>query len=214
MQEGGTSSRPIFAHATVVEGQYSQLPEQAQAAVMPDGSLVMLSVSNPYQPAIAKARRVERGPMHVDDAAYEQFYRPALALERMARIVRVLAMFDLIFSLLHAFSNQWPAAVVALMSYCGYIGARTFRRDLIRIYLFYLVVFAVARMTFSAALFAQQASQKPAAGNGLPIYMAVAAGVQIVIAHFVWRFYSMLPTSLNEARFVQLVSERTTAMPI
>ena len=41
----------------------------------------------------------------------------------------------------------------------------------------------------------------------LPLYMALTAFVQLVIAHFVWRFYRMLPRSLEEARFVQHVSE-------
>lgn len=35
------------------------------------------------------------------------------------------------------------------MSYCGYLGARTFRRDLSRVYLVYLVLFAFARVALS-----------------------------------------------------------------
>ena len=217
-------SRPPapFAHATVVDGGYSSCePSDSatpQAAVMPDGSLVMLSPSNPFGAAIAKARLVEPQDLGVNDAAFEQFYRPALELERMARVVRILSLFDLVFSLMHAFAAMSPAALVALMSYSGYIGARTFRRDLTRIYLTYLVLFALARVVLSARLFAAEASGDPAmagaASHNVAISTAVAAGVQILIATFVWRFYSLLPTSLAQARLLQLVSERTMSMPV
>eukprot|EP00966_Prymnesium_polylepis_P146143 3375637-Prymnesium_polylepis.1 len=46
-------------------------------------------------------------------------------------------------------ARRWPAAIAAGMSYCGYLGARTFRRDLSRVYLVYLVLFALARVALS-----------------------------------------------------------------
>ena len=91
--------------------------------------------------------------------------------------VRLLAMFDMAFSLMHAvadmcasphveglgpaptartlalkplpLASRWPAAIAAIMSYCGYLGARTFRRDLSRVYLVYLVLFALFRVALS-----------------------------------------------------------------
>merc|ERR1711871_1304754 len=105
-----------------------------------------------------------------------RIYRPALQLERMARLVRLLAMFDMAFSLMHAVSTMWPAAIAALMSYCGYLGARTFRRDLTRVYLIYLVLFAVARVALSVHFsFSPLPSNAP---DGLPAYMGLTALVQ------------------------------------
>ena len=48
----------------------------------------------------------------------------------------------------------------------------------------------------------------PRADAGQAPARAPGAIVQLVIAHFVWRFYSLLPTSLEEARFVQFVAEQ------
>lgn len=157
MSAGAPSrARPPLAHATVIEGPYEKLqePPQNQAAVMPDGSLVMLSPSNPYGPEIAKARRIDNNESAIAEGleAYRTLYQPALALEHMARVVRMLAMFDMLFSLMRAFADMWPAVIATVMSYCGYLGARTFRRDLTRIYLYYLVTYALIRLIFAVSL--------------------------------------------------------------
>ena len=71
-------------------------------------------------------------------------------------------MFDMAFSLMHAVAEMWPAAIAAMMSYCGYLGARTFRRDLTRVYLVYLVLFAIARVVLSVSgRIASHASSMP-----------------------------------------------------
>ncbi len=121
--------------------------------------------------------------------------------------VRLLAVFDMVFSLTHAMVDTWPAAAASLMAFCGYLGATTFRRDLTRIYLVYLVLFALTRIALSlhVVLFAVESH---AQGSGaLSAYTAMAAFFQIFIAHFVYRFYSALPTNLNDARFMQFVSD-------
>ena len=47
----------------------------------------------------------------------------ALRLERMARVVRLLALIDMLLSMSHLFVAVWPAAMAVGMSYCGYAGA-------------------------------------------------------------------------------------------
>lgn len=181
-----------------------------QAAIMPDGQLVMLSPENPLAPqnlaqATSEAGSTNEIPvMQFSMAAMQQIYQPALQLERMARVVRLLAMFDMTFSLMHAVSDMWPAAIAAIMSYCGYLGARTFRRDLTRIYLLYLMLFAFARVLLSARYSIAVEDAPPS----LPIYMSLTALVQLIISHFVWRFYCLLPTSNEQARLVQFFSEQ------
>ena len=56
------------------------------------------------------------------------------------------------------------------------------------------------------------ATTAPSAPASLPIYLSLTAVVQLVIAHFVWRFYSLLPTTVEQARFVQYVAEQHALM--
>ena len=51
-----------------------------------------------------------------------------------------------------------------------------------------------------------------AAPSSLPIYLSLTALVQLVIAHFVWRFYTLLPTTIEQARFVHYVAEQHAMM--
>ena len=103
--------------------------EHHQQMVMrnPDGSMVMLlSPNNPYHKAqlehdgaAAPPQEGIETPPVIHPAILEQFHGP-LQLERMARVVRLLALFDMAFSLLHAMADLWPAAVAAsVMSYSG-----------------------------------------------------------------------------------------------
>ena len=103
--------------------------EHHQQMVMtnPDGSMVMLlSPNNPYHKAqlehdgaAAPPQEGTETPPVIHPAILEQFHGP-LQLERMARVVRLLALFDMAFSLLHAMADLWPAAVAAsVMSYSG-----------------------------------------------------------------------------------------------
>lgn len=188
--------------------------QQPQAAVQPDGTVVMLlSPSNPYAAAAAAEQGVNEAPpidpLALERAVLERFQGP-LQLERMARIVRLLAMFDIVFSLMHAMADMWPAALATVMSYSGYLGAKLFRRDLTRVYLLYLTLFALARVALSMHfLLTPLPASAPAS---LPIYLSLTAVVQLVIAHFVWRFYSLLPTTVEQARFVQYVAEQHALM--
>ena len=94
----------------------------------PDGSMVMLlSPNNPYhkaqleQGAAAPSQYSEPSDpaAAINPLILEQFHGP-LQLERMARVVRLLALFDMAFSLMHAMADLWPAAVAAsVMSYSG-----------------------------------------------------------------------------------------------
>lgn len=121
----------------------------------------------------------------------------------MGRIVRLLAMFDLIFSLMNVLARMWPAAITAIMAYCGYVGARMFRRDLTRVYLFYLIFIAVVRISVTVHW-----AMVPDVSASAQLFLVVSSVLQLVIAHFVWRFYSLLPTSEEESRFVQFVAEQ------
>ena len=67
--------------------------------------------------------------------------------------MRLLALFDMAFSLMHAMADMWPAAIATVMSYSGYLGARLFRRDLTRVYLIYLTLFALARVALAVHFF-------------------------------------------------------------
>lgn len=186
-----------------------------QAAQMPDGTIVILSAENPYRQAAesvpAEAASPPEHPPQVAITAADlhHFYRPAMQLERMARLVRLLAIIDMAFGLMHAMADTWPAAIAALMSYCGYLGARTFRRDLTRIYLVYLMIFALIRVIVSARFIMQSSPEGSSAS--LPVYFSMTALVQLVIAHFVWHFYSLLPTTNQQARFVQYLAEQHSA---
>ena len=64
-----------------------------------------------------------------------------------------------------------------------------------QVYLVYLVLFALARVALSAHFILSPLPAK--APSSLPLYMVLTALVQLVIAHFVWRFYSMLPNTLS-----------------
>ena len=62
---------------------------RVQAAVMPDGSLVMLSPENPYRDAIQESEP-QLDSQEASEAAIQAtiaLLRPALRLERMARLV-------------------------------------------------------------------------------------------------------------------------------
>jgi len=190
-----------------------------QVAVLPSGEMVYLSKDNPYTRTYQE---------HADSQQYDANYSPddphavplphsllasyqqPLILERMGRIVRLLAMFDLIFALMEVLAHMWPAAICAIMSYCGYVGARMFRRDLTRIYLVYLVFVAVIRISFAVNLVVQSTRGMDMQGNmpaSAQVFAAVSGLLQLVITHFVWRFYTLLPTTEEEARFVQFVAE-------
>jgi hypothetical protein len=190
--------------------------EDHQQMVMrnPDGSMVMLlSPNNPYHKAQLEhdgsAPPQDSGtesPPVINPAILEQFHGP-LQLERMARVVRLLALFDMAFSLMHAVVDLWPAFVAtSVMSYSGYLGARLFRRDLTRVYLVYLTIFALSRVALAAQylLVPLPATAPPS----LPVYLSLTAMVQLVIAHFVWRFYTLLPNTIEQARFVHYVAEQ------
>ena len=189
-----------------------------QACVMPDGSVVMLSKENPYREAL-------EGSQTASAADGEEFADPSprvisaavlhapLQLERMARVVRLLALFDLAFALLHTVADTWPAFMAAIMSYCGYLGARLFRRDLTRVYLIYLVLFCFARAALALHFVISPPSNADAA-KSLPTYLALTAMVQAVIAHFVYRFMRLLPTSAEGARFVQALVEAQYVMRV
>ena len=179
--------------------------EDHQQMVMrnPDGSMVMLlSPNNPYHKAQLEhdgsAPPQDSGtesPPVINPAILEQFHGP-LQLERMARVVRLLALFDMAFSLMHAVVDLWPAFVAtSVMSYSGYLGARLFRRDLTRVYLVYLTIFALSRVALAAQylLVPLPATAPPS----LPVYLSLTAMVQMVIAHFVWRFYTLLPNTIE-----------------
>jgi len=182
----------------------------------PDGSMVMLlSPNNPYHKAQLEHEGAAAPPQDSGSESppavnqrliLEQFHGP-LQLERMARVVRLLALFDMAFSLMHAMADLWPAAVAAsVMSYSGYLGARLFRRDLTRVYLVYLTLFALSRVAFALQyLVVPLPATAPAS---LPVYLSLTAMVQLVIAHFVWRFYTLLPNTIEQARFVHYVAEQ------
>ncbi|KAJ1635726.1 hypothetical protein T492DRAFT_964398 [Pavlovales sp. CCMP2436] len=181
-----------------------------QVAVLPSGEMVYLSKENPYNRAFAE-NNAEPGTYGPGDDPYAagsippallaQYQQP-LILERMGRIVRLLAMFDLIFSLMNVLARMWPAAITAVMAYCGYVGARMFRRDLTRVYLFYLIFIAIVRISVTVHW-----SIEPNVSFSAQIFLVVSSLLQLVIAHFVWRFYSLLPTSEEESRFIQMVAE-------
>jgi len=177
---------------------------------MPDGQVVILSQENPYHKAAVAAGASDDQPafnaeQDAENSAVGEFVMHALQLERMARVVRLLAMFDMLFCLMHALGSMWPSAIAAGMSYCGFIGARMFRRDLTRIYLSFLIVYASARVLLSAQfMLVPMSIETP---SSLPVYLSATALVQLVIAHFVWRFYSLLPASPSDARLVQYVAE-------
>ncbi len=151
--------------------------------------------------------------------------------------MRLLALFDMAFSLMHAMADMWPAAIATVMSYSGYLGARLFRRDLTRVYLIYITLFALARVALAVHFFVAPLPGTPArparpsrygvaplitrlflvflaaaASSSLPIYLSLTALVQLVIAHFVWRFYRLLPTTIEQARFVHYVAEQHAMM--
>ncbi|KAG8459888.1 hypothetical protein KFE25_010937 [Diacronema lutheri] len=137
----------------------------------------------------------------IPPALLASFQQPII-LERMGRIVRLLAMFDLIFSLMNVLARMWPAAITAIMAYCGYVGARMFRRDLTRVYLFYLVFIAIVRISVTVHW-----AMVPDVSMSAQVFLVISSILQLVIAHFVWRFYSLLPTTEEESRFVQFVAE-------
>ena len=131
----------------------------------------------------------------------------------MGRVVRLLATFDMVFSMMHAVQEAWPAAVAATMSYCGYLGARTFRRDLTLVYLVYLTVFAAARLIVRSVTYVANSTEETelAQISAVSAVLVLNTVLQLVIAQFVWRFYTLLPTSVEAARFVQQVSEHRAA---
>eukprot|EP00966_Prymnesium_polylepis_P146144 3375637-Prymnesium_polylepis.2 len=84
-----TSSEDHYNELNELENGQPSEP-QPQAAVMPDGTLVMLSPENPYRDAIASnpPPEPEAQPSEAAVHATIALLRPALQLERMARLVR------------------------------------------------------------------------------------------------------------------------------
>jgi membrane protein YdbS with pleckstrin-like domain len=103
---------------------------------------------------------------------------------------------------MNVLARMWPAAITAIMAYCGYVGARMFRRDLTRVYLFYLIFIAIVRISFTVKW-----SIEPDVSTSAQVFLVISSVLQLVIAHFVWRFYSLLPTTEEESRFIQFVAE-------
>ena len=70
----------------------------------------------------------------------------------------------------------------------------------------YLTLFALSRVAFALQfLVVPLPATAPAS---LPVYLSLTAMVQLVIAHFVWRFYTLLPNTVEQARFVHYVAEQ------
>jgi len=187
--------------------------DQADAKVpcvaeMPDGSVVMLSPDNPYSCEAAAGTQRRNGATEGDDAVclLPQFISAALRLERMARVVRLLAIIDMVLSMTHVIVSVWPAVMAVGMSYCGYAGAKLFRRDLTQVYLAFLMLFAAGRVAICTRYFL--VSDELGLSPSMRVHLTLSAGIQLVIAHFVWRFCSLLPSSLLEARLVQHVAEQ------
>lgn len=103
---------------------------------------------------------------------------------------------------MNVLARMWPAAITAVMAYCGYVGARMFRRDLTRVYLFYLIFIAIVRISVTVHW-----AMVPDVSTSAQVFLVISSILQLVIAHFVWRFYSLLPTSEEESRFIQFVAE-------
>lgn len=216
----------------VVQPQKADCNESVpQVCVLPDGEMVFLSKDNPYARSFAESNGGGAGAPSSDPYAVPvpepllaNFQQPII-LERMGRIVRLLALFDLvrasagpgarrspcphrprvapqIFSLMNVLANLWPAAITAIMAYCGYVGARMFRRDLTRVYLFYVILIAIVRISVTV-----QWALAPNVSASAQIFLVISSVLQLVIAHFVWRFYSLLPTTEEESRFIQYVAE-------
>merc|ERR1711988_1538703 len=125
----------------------------------------------------------------------------------MARVVRILAMIDMFFSLLTIVSGGWIYALMAIMAYCGYAGARTFRRVLTRVYLVYLVMMAVVRVTLTVNAFSHTLSEDNMEPS-VAVFWVLTSLLQLFIAQFVWKFYQLLPTSDDEAYFLQHVLQQ------
>lgn len=116
-----------------------------------------------------------------------------------------------ILSLMNVLAQLWPAAITAIMAYCGYVGARMFRRDLTRVYLVYLVFIAIVRISVTVHLSVvsshHESGEEEFVAPAAQVFLVVSSVLQIVIAHFVWKFYSLLPTTEEESRFVQYIAE-------
>lgn len=196
-----------------------------QVAVLPNGEIMYLSPENPYAQAYGTAVNPQADDYSampspagaapgIPSPLLTHFQQPIL-LERMARIVRLLAMFDLVFSLMNVLANVWPAAITAVMAYCGYVGARMFRRDLTRVYLVYLVMMAMARVAVSVHLtVSAEMHDGHAISLAAQVFLVISSVLQLIIANFVWKFYSLLPTSDDEARFLQYVTEHHNSMSL
>jgi len=206
-EAASSEQRPNDARAAGGVHVCADEAKEPRVAEMPDGSVVMLSPDNPYCS--------EAGSQRSDGAAdggdsvvcvLPQFISAALRLERMARVVRLLAIIDMVLSMTHLFVSVWPAVMAVGMSYCGYAGAKMFRRDLTRVYLAFLVLFAATRVTLCSRYLL--ASDELGLSPSMRVHLTLSAIIQLVIANFVWRFYCLLPTSLDEARLVQHVAEQ------
>mgnify|MGYP001169159550 CR=1 FL=1 len=66
----------------------------------------------------------------------------------------------------------------------------------------------------SASCFVISPPSNADAAKSLPTYLALTAMVQAVIAHFVYRFMRLLPTSAEGARFVQALVEAQYVMRV
>jgi len=206
------------------EAADEQPQPQPKAVVMPDGQVVLLSPANPLREAAESATgqaQPEDGPQPADSdnthiyftadlpSREHEIVMRALYLERMARVVRLLALIDMVFSAMQVITS-WPAAIAAAISYCGYLGAKTFRRDLNRIFLIFLILCAVGRAF--AALHFIFSPPLPHLPPSLPFYLSLSALLQLIIARFVYRFHCMRPTTEEGARLMQDTAERATAM--
>lgn len=222
---------PVEASHVNQASQMKQAPPP-QVAVLPSGEMVFLSPENPYAMAYSgmangipqcpdpsqpqmhmqqpqqQLHGIPPGSVAIPPSILNGFQRP-LALERMARVVRILAMIDMFFSLLLIVNGAYIYALTAIMAYCGYAGARTFRRVLTRVYLVYLVMTAVVNVTFTVCMLSENLSDNTVEPS-MAVFRVLTALMQLFIAQFVWKFYQLLPTSDDEAYFLQHVLQQRT----
>lgn len=177
---------------------------QSSAVINPDGSISYISQCNPYlsEPNTDQENESQNNINIIMDneqilSINQDFIYLAYLLERMGRIIRYCAMFDVIFSLIYFLMGSWLDFIGIIASGLGYYGTVRFKRPCIIIYFIYLCFVTLFRFSspFIIPLLVNYIDYpKDIVVNGLYNYNIISGILELIIAYFVYKFLRLIPS--------------------
>ena len=159
--------------------------------INPDGNIVYLEKYNPYKAKCSHDKPIEQGQeghQHIQINEEDLYMATdlilsALDLEKKAKFVKIICIFDGAVSIINL-GMRTPYAVISFVaSICGFQGASMYNRPLLMVYISYqmLEIFAKVYILFIITQL------------NMLLFMGLSIGIDMYIMKEFLKFYKMLP---------------------